>query len=126
MAYSLNNFTLNGNNWLLRKSILCTIFYTLLICSLIGNSICFSILSNLQTNDATTEIYKNKTITINYTHASDITLTIEDKKIDIVKTNSTFYTPLLPYQAYYSPTNIAKDIIDLYLNNTETNHQRIK
>jgi len=80
----------------------------------------------LQTNDATTEIYKNKTITINYTHASDITLTIEDRKIDIVKTNSTFYTPLLPYQAYSTPTNIAKDIIDLYLNNTETNHQRIK
>jgi len=118
MAYFLVNFTLKCDSGILRKSILCTIFYILLIYSLIGNSPCYSIISNLQANNATNEIYKNKTIIINYTDSKDVTLTIEGKKIDIIKSNSTFYTPLLPYQAYSSPTNIAKYIIDLHLNST--------
>jgi hypothetical protein len=66
MIYFVNNFTFKGNSGLLRKSILCAIFYILSIYAPIRNSPCYSILSDLQTNNATNEIYKNKTIIVSY------------------------------------------------------------
>ena len=70
------------------------------------------------------EIYKNKTIIINYTdNKKDVSLTIDGIKVDVLKTNSTFYTPLLPYQSYSSPIDMSKDIIDFFLTNN-TNNQK--
>jgi hypothetical protein len=66
------------------------------------------------------ETYKNKTIIINSTDEDEQFVIIDGKHIDIIKNNSTYYTPLLPYQSYSSPMEIAKDIIDfLLLNSTE-------
>lgn len=87
--------------------------------SLFASSFGYSNFNN-QTGSVIEETYKNKTIIINNTDENNQFVTIDGKRIDIIKDNSTFYTPLLPYQSYSSPMEISKDVIDLFLlNNTK-------
>ncbi len=91
------------------------------ICTTFVNLLGYSNLDDFQSNKIIEEIYKNKTIIINYTNnENNMFVKIDGIHIDVLKINSTFYTPLLPYQSYSSPINLSKDIIKFFLiNNTD-------
>ena len=104
---------------LILKSCFYSFLFIMTIFSLFANSLGYSDFNN-QTNSVIEETYKNKTIIINNTDENNQFVMIDGKRIDIIKDNSTFYTPLLPYQSYSSPIEMSKDIIDLFLlNSTE-------
>jgi hypothetical protein len=99
------------------KSFFYSYLFIIVIFSSITNSLGYSNFSN-QTGSVIEQTYKNKTIIINNTDENKLFVMIDGKRIDIIKDNSTFYTPLLPYQSYSSPLEISKDIIDLLLLNS--------